>query len=107
MLGMFGLDFIETFHENDLLTNFSKKDLPIYEKAVKEYGDTDLFISHKANDIYGNSQSDWLMSLRTKRRKNLSDFWEIFHAIQKGEQPNIDRREMARKSTVRAVYGHA
>jgi hypothetical protein len=104
---LFGLSLFEMFREKDLLTNFSKQDLPIYEKAVELYGDNDLFISYKAYDIHGNSQSHWLMSLRTKRRKNLSDFWEIFHAIQKGERPNIERRELARKSTIRAVYGHA
>lgn len=76
---------------NNLLTNFLKEQLPIYEKAIKEYqdktGDKTLFICDKA--YWKNGRYDpRLCSLRACESKDRTDFWDIFKRIKKEFKDN-------------------
>lgn len=68
------------FIEADLLTNFPARQLGLYRKVVKEYGDATIYISDMAYDIKGNSLLGYY-SLKTKVNCNRSDFWELFNKI--------------------------
>jgi len=77
---MFGYD--DWFEEEDLLTNFTEKELPLYEKTIQEFGDDTLFISDEAFSGQGR-RLEGHYSLRTKEHKDRSDFWELFDSIRK------------------------
>lgn len=71
------------FEEENLLTNFSEKDLPLYEKVIEEFGDNSLYISEEAYDSYGNCLEDDY-SLRTKKPyADRTSFWRLFDSIKK------------------------
>ncbi|WP_395546783.1 MULTISPECIES: hypothetical protein [unclassified Lacrimispora] len=68
------------FIEVDLLANFPARQLGLYQKVVKEYGDTTIYISDEAYDIMGNSLQGYY-SLRTKSNCNRSGFWKLFNKL--------------------------
>lgn len=68
------------FEEEDLLTNFSERALPLYERAIKEYGDDSLYINTEAFDSRG-SKIDGYYSLRTSIHKDRHSFWRLFDKI--------------------------
>ncbi|HBC99406.1 MAG TPA: hypothetical protein DC053_08675 [Lachnoclostridium sp.] len=65
------------FIEEDLLTNFPTRQLGLYRKVVKEYGDKTIYISDEAYDIKGRNLNEYY-SLRTEGNRNRSDFWDLF-----------------------------
>jgi len=71
------------FHEENLLTNFNADQLSIYEEAVKDFGDTSLYIDNQAYDRRGNLIENYY-ALRTTSRKDRSDFWKLFRGIRDG-----------------------
>jgi len=73
-------EFDHEYHEENLLTNFNVDQLPIYEKALKDFGDSSLYITDQAYDNRGRLLSDYY-SLRTKSNKDRSDFWKLFRGI--------------------------
>jgi hypothetical protein len=73
---------LNVFIEEDLLTNFPARQLGLYRKAVKEYGDTTIYISDVAYDIKGSSLQEYC-SLRTEVNCNRSDFWKLFNKLRK------------------------
>lgn len=77
---MFYYDEKGRFEEEDLLTNFSAHKLPLYEKAVKEFGDDTLYISDTAYDCRGRRLNGYC-SLRTTIHKDRSDFWRLFNSL--------------------------
>jgi hypothetical protein len=95
----------DCFEEEDLLTNFDKKQLNTYEKAIKQYGDKDLFISDEAYDRRGRSLKGWLMSLRTKNRKDLTNFWKLFRELDCIDEAERSRKEFNRIATIKKLYG--
>ena len=66
----------------NLITNFTKKERPIYQKAIKKYGWDGLYISEDAYWRDGTKDSG-LLSLRWsgEERRELSEFWKIFNDI--------------------------
>lgn len=77
---------------NSLLTNFYKPRLSLYMSAIDidskrdkeiDYG---LYIRYDAFDINGNQVHD-CYSLHTTNRCDMSEFWKIFRALEKGELP--------------------
>ena len=70
----------ENVGEEGLVTNFHKDQLPIYQRAVKCYGEENLFISQDAYDINGTPIPD-CCSLRKRYKSDLSKFWEIFNSM--------------------------
>jgi hypothetical protein len=72
-------DFIEV----DLLANFPARQLGLYRKVVKEYGDTTIYISDVAYDTKGISLHEYY-SLRTKVNCDRSDFWKLFEKLRAG-----------------------
>lgn len=73
------------FIEEDLLTNFPARQLGLYRKAIKEYGDTTIYISDEAYDIKGRSLNEYY-SLRTDVNRNRSDFWALFKKLKAGNK---------------------
>jgi len=73
-------EFDYEYHEENLLTNFNIDQLPIYEKALKDFGDSSLYINNQAYDNRGRLLSDYY-SLRTTLSKDRSDFWKLFRGI--------------------------
>lgn len=71
--------------EEDLITNFENSELTIYEKAINEYKDSNLYISNVAYDYMGR-ELDNCKALRCKTRYNLSKFWRIFDRIKEEEK---------------------
>jgi hypothetical protein len=69
---------------SSLITNFDRSDRHIYQKAIELSGHSELYIADDAIDIFGNRLT-YLLALRTNECKDLSDFWDIFEQIQKGE----------------------
>jgi hypothetical protein len=60
------------------ITNFEKKDIWIYEAAVKEFGDPTIFIIKSSlGDVYG----DKYYSLHSQTNKCLTPFWDLFDKI--------------------------
>jgi len=70
------------FEEEDLLINFTEKQLPLYEKAVQEFGDDTLFISDETYHSNG-FRLEGYYSLRTKEHKDRHEFWNLFDSIRK------------------------
>lgn len=68
------------FEEDDLLTNFFSNQLPLYERAIKEFGDDTLYISDKAYHSNG-FKMEGVYSLRTTVHKDRSDFWNLFDSL--------------------------
>jgi len=67
-------------NEENLVTNFGKDDLRLYEKAIEKYDA--LFIDNKAYDAFGNRIKN-NYALRTKDIENIeNDFWNIYYEIQ-------------------------
>ena len=73
----------DEYHEENLLTNFGADQLSIYETAVKDFGDTSLYIDNQAYDRRGNLIENYY-ALRTKSKKDRSDFWKLFRGIRDG-----------------------
>ena len=69
------------YEEEDLLTNFSSEQLPLYEKILNKFGDKSLFISDKAYNNQGNLLEGYY-ALRTKTNQDRSIFWEFFRSIE-------------------------
>lgn len=91
----FDYDFdYDEFQEDDLLTNFESPDLNLYEQAIKEFNDETLFISDKAYDCKGNLIKN-CYSLRTAIDCERSEFWKLFHEIEKrlNENKNLCLKE--------------
>ena len=63
------------------MTNFSIDKLAIYEEAIKQYGDDDLFIGKPIKPIDKNNQS--YLALYCDGIKNLSDFWRVYERTTK------------------------
>jgi len=74
--------YLDDGFEEDLLTNFHSKDLELYRKAIELFGDNTLYISCKAFDRNGRTLKD-CYSLRTKKDKDRSDFWNLFRTLRK------------------------
>jgi hypothetical protein len=70
------------FEEEDLLTNFNENELPLYKKAIQEFGDDTLFISDEAYTSNGYEINGYY-SLRTTAHKDRSDFWRLFEILEK------------------------
>jgi len=68
------------FEEEDLLTNFSAYQLPLYEKAVKEYGDDTLYISNEAYNCHGHKM-EGSYSLRTVSNNDRTSFWNLLDSL--------------------------
>jgi Fic family protein len=76
------------YHDDDclenknLITNFIKKERPIYQKAIKKYGWDGLYLSKDAYWRDG-TKDPKLSSLRwkTDERRDLSEFWKIFREL--------------------------
>jgi Fic family protein len=66
----------------NLITNFIKKERPIYQKAIEKYGWDGLYISEDAYWRNGTKDNS-LLSLRYKgdQCRNLSEFWKIFREL--------------------------
>ena len=66
----------------NLITNFIKKERPIYQKAIEEYGWDGLYISEDAYWRDGTKDKS-LLSLRYKGEEcgDLSEFWKIFREL--------------------------
>ena len=63
------------------VTNFTKKQLPIYKKAIEVYRDLDFIISDKPTGI---NFGEGVCSLHYVGSKtNLSEFWRVFDRIEK------------------------
>ena len=74
------------FYDNDtLLTNFSKSETEIYSRAIKKYeekcGDKCLYITEDAYWQNGHKDPE-LSALRTRERKDMTEFWRIFEQIE-------------------------
>ena len=65
-----------------LLTNFDKKEEPIYREAIEKYGKDFLYIKSDAYWIDG-THDESLSALWTSKNENLSDFWELLRSIKK------------------------
>jgi len=76
-------DDYDEYHEESLLTNFGADQFPIYEMAVKDFGDTSLYIDNQAYDRRGNLIGNYY-ALRTNSNKDRSDFWKLFRGIRDG-----------------------
>lgn len=83
------------YEELDLLTNFGESALPLYKKAIEQFGDDDLYISDKAYNMHG-AKMENSFSLRTKIYKDRSDFWNLFDRLR--EENNADLYESALKA---------
>ena len=66
------------FYDAHLIRNFRDYELPLYKKAIEEYGDEDLYIDPEAYDNHGRRICDDL-ALKTKRHKCFDDFFELIH----------------------------
>ena len=78
-----GLSIVLELHDRKngtFITTFTKDKEPLYQKAIDEYGDDDLFIEDKAYDIFGR-QVYTMKSLHCRCHKDLSKFWEVFNRI--------------------------
>lgn len=77
---------IADYYEDNTLTNFTKDERPIYEKALKIYtektGKNNIFIRDTAYDGWGNLLSDH-NALCKLDCEDKSDFWRIFDNIRK------------------------
>jgi hypothetical protein len=71
-----------------LLTNFPLSELGVYQKAVKEFGDTTLYIDTggecSCGKGYSNLRNSNQGSLMCNRRGDRSDFWRVFDRIMYG-----------------------
>ncbi len=77
---------IADYYEDNTLTNFTKEERPIYEKALKIYkektGKNNISIRDTAYDGWGNLLSDH-NALVTSDFENKTDFWRIFDDVRK------------------------
>lgn len=66
-------------HGGTGVTNFQLDKLEVYKYCVYLHGDSDLFVLEETMYPY-----TWTGgSLHCKRRKDLSEFWELFKKIEK------------------------
>lgn len=69
------------------ITNFSKKDLPIYEKAIETYvnktGRDTLYIVKTGYDHHGELLPNDRSLHNFKLNDDLTDFWDIFYEVKK------------------------
>ena len=64
------------------ITNFDKKEKPIYEKAISEYGDDNFFILDRP--ITGITGLSSYCSLHCKEKmQTFSPFWRTFDRVYK------------------------
>jgi len=77
---MFGYN--DWFEEDDLLTNFTKDELTLYEKTIEKFGDDTLFISDEAFSGQGRKLRDHY-SLRTTVHKDRGDFFDLLRRLRK------------------------
>lgn len=67
-----------------LITNFDKKNEPLYRKAVEQYVKKELYIDKNA--YWKNGHKDENMSaLRCTTQMDLSDFWRLFDKLAEGQ----------------------
>jgi hypothetical protein len=67
-------------NEENLITNFNKEDLYLYEKAIEKYDA--LYIDNKAYDGLGNRIKN-SYALRTNDIDNMAnDFWNVYYEIE-------------------------
>lgn len=73
----------QRFIRNDktFLTNFESKRLSLFIKAIREYGDDDLYIKPIAYDC-NNKVLKQCYALHLAKSKDLSEFWKIFRKIE-------------------------
>lgn len=71
----------ELFSEDtSLVTNFSKSDRCLYERAIELSEHSELYISDDATDIYGN-RLPHLLALRSREFKSLTYFWDVYEQL--------------------------
>jgi hypothetical protein len=74
-------------HGGTVVTNFDEEDRPLYEAAIKEYGDADLFISDTPMPpkTWGASLHD-LRGVKG-RKGGLGAFWRVFDELKGRQNP--------------------
>lgn len=72
------------YYEDNTLTNFHKKERPVYEQAIKEYqqryGKEDVAIRDTAYDGFGNLLRD-CHAIIAYNLEDKTDFWKIVDEI--------------------------
>jgi hypothetical protein len=68
-----------------LLTNFKNCQLPLYEEAVRQYGDNDVYIINKAYAIDNTPVKDY-SALWVKTFRNMTEFWKLFDGLKREER---------------------
>jgi len=73
------------------VTNFEENEMPLYEKAIKRFGDTELVVSDKPIEAKVPYKILLKMKLcsfhNLKENHDLSDFWKVFKQV-KSENEN-------------------
>lgn len=80
------------YHDTQFITNFRKDRKEIFEKAIKEYGDKNLFIDNgytlidcdKKDNFYPSDEVLGLYrcNISTYQNRDLSQFWKIVDKIE-------------------------
>jgi hypothetical protein len=80
---------IEHCEQNkNLLTNFKKENMPLYDEAIRRYGKGDVFITDEA--YWENGRKDESMcALRCTIDKDYSEFWRVFEMVKKAYDNKI------------------
>lgn len=75
-------DIQESCNEQDenLLTNFDKKDRPLYEKAIAMFGDATIFVRDEAYDVFGNLIPE-CNALCCTEQKLYTAFWKCLETV--------------------------
>lgn len=64
----------------NLLTNFDRCELPIYETAIKLYGKNDVYIDENAY-LPDGQKDETAYALRCTEDRDYSDFWKVFDKV--------------------------
>lgn len=75
------------------VTNFDVKQFPLYEEAVRRFGNPLLVVSQHPMPVHGRYY-DSMGSLHWLglQRRDLSDFWQIFEAVKKEIAADEERK---------------